>query len=134
VEIALGASRRVHPLVCREDCPLMTAVVPLIERYLTQGVRADQEERAVFFRDRHQCATILPRDQNNEWQTWYLTPQYHAWAAIHNTWDPAGGVVNRSASVYAQRALGNAARVPAQVTGWEVALEFCLGLAKELGL
>jgi hypothetical protein len=127
VEIALWSAQRVHPLVCRADCPHLESVSKNIIKELDNpaGSWSHVLSHTPF---RQQCAADY-----SGFPKWH-DQCGHAGEAMRHTAEACVASARTWPGVEAGTAVGSAARVPALVQGLAGAIDFCLALAKELGM
>jgi len=131
-EIGLWCLRRIHPLICRERCPTLESLGALVRTYLTDGPLNWQMLRAAT--TQHRCETVSLRSgaASSQWSS----ARGHADCALMYSTQllvVAPGF-KAFACYYGPRVPREAVRVPALLQGKDGALDFCLALAKELGL
>jgi hypothetical protein len=129
IEIALWGGLRVHPLVCRVDCPFALGIQAEVSEFLTiRRLPATAPRRHAIH-----CPALLTRDCGEG--ELHLSAEYSAFEALTFVGEAARRQANSlwpnpSACVAADRA----ARVAALVEGATGAIDFCLALAREVGL
>jgi hypothetical protein len=125
LELALWGARRAHPLVCRADCPWVEVVVRYVERRLknpqSRAIRRDilraGEEQCPLLRD------MLP-DRRRILGSQALAGALRTAETIKHSWP----------GVEAIGGIAAASRLVALVEGIAGATEFCLTLARRLGM
>jgi hypothetical protein len=121
-EIVLWAARRVHPLVCREDCPYLLAVV----RWMAANPSAAAVPREVD--DEAGCSAWTNPGVRNHRRG---TASYQAIRALNYVHVTVTASRPGDTSQYGPLHAGAAAALHG---GAATAADFCIGLARELGL
>lgn len=128
VEIALWCARWVHPLVCREDCPFFQEIAVRAESYLAGG----RVGRPFTVGESACAAGRMGRSASSDWST---TPKGYAVATCYRVLEAAADASHGTwPGMHSNLAGRDAARVCARAQGTDAAVEFCLELARELGM
>jgi hypothetical protein len=130
-EMALWCARRVHPLLCRADCPFAAFVTRQVEGCL----RGELPPRFSGTGTPPACPAAHARESNQD--GWYRSPEHDAWWALNIAQNLSA--CTRSDLPYRPAYLSmlagqRSARVAARLRGVSGALEFCLTLAEALRL
>jgi hypothetical protein len=126
VRVALWCAESIHSLVCRADCPCTGRVGKLVQGYLTTG-RVEQGQSVPS------CPAV---GASHYWLVPYSeSPAYFALLALNAAESAAGSAATKTWSgKHSSTAATYAARVAATVKGLAGAIDFCLALARQVGL
>jgi hypothetical protein len=129
IEVALWAGLRIHPLVCRADCPCAQDIQADASVFLTTG-----RLRAILTRrPPTHCPALVMRDYSDE--ELRISAEYSAFLSLTFVLEAAWRHMGRRWPLpSACGAARCAARVTALVEGATGASDFCLALAREVGL
>lgn len=134
VGIARWAAYRVHPLVCRKTCPTLKQTDGFLARFERGGALDWAVLNAHHISDSCRASWTTYIECRQQPQPWYLTAESYGWYALQYTRQTALTLPRPLGAEYGPRVQRFAARVEALVNGKDGALDFCLALAKELGL
>jgi hypothetical protein len=128
-EVALWGALRVHPLVCRASCPYTRRLSRAIRDYL-----ADPAPHPL----QPELAGNCPAEITRDWGCigWYKSPEHCARSALRYAYCAAWMIAHydRWPGSESRRAACYAARTAALAEGVAGAVDFCLALAREVGL
>jgi hypothetical protein len=127
-EVALWCGQWIHPLVCREDCPYLVRVLQAVRDALV-----NHDPDILRGLKKMRCPAVLTRDWSRV--TWPRSPERTAIEVLNEARAATFAVSDkRWPGKMSNRAARDAAHLVGLVRGVEGTVDFCLALAREVGL
>jgi hypothetical protein len=129
VATVLWSARRVHPSLCREGCPFAVRLGNRVNRYLAEGRLPPVRSRPPS------CPALQARARSDGVASLRRSAEWSALKAFKAA-ESAAGTAQLGAwpGEHSARGAAHAARVAALANGVTGAIDFCVGLAREVGL
>ena len=131
VELALWCALRVHPLAHRDQCEFAQLVVRRVKEYLDGAAPAASALNALTS-DQQRC----PSQQRGVWSVWHSSVAGCAFGSLHYAAEVlrCAALTGRGMGKYLNLVGRDAARVPTVANGVAGAIDFCVALAREVGM